>query len=66
MGRLRNSYFSLAFNDLHYLLRYDEDDEDSYNRFAVEAQQVVEKILKGIVERCDCGLPEYLSQKETQ
>ncbi len=53
MAKVKNSYFSLGFNDLQYLLRYDENDEDSYNRFAVEAQQVVEKILKGIVEKCE-------------
>lgn len=53
MGKVKNNYFSLAYNDLHYLLCYDEDDEYSYNKVAVEAQQVVEKILKGIVELCD-------------
>lgn len=53
MAKVKNSYFALGFNDLRYLLRYDEDDEESYNRFAVESQQVVEKILKGIVEKCE-------------
>ena len=53
MEKIKNSYFSLAFNDLRYLLRYDPDDEYSYNKVAVEAQQVVERTLKGIVEKCD-------------
>lgn len=53
MAKVKNSYFSLGFNDLQYLLRYDENDEESYNRFAVEAQQVVEKLLKGLVEKCE-------------
>mgnify|MGYP004684519513 CR=1 FL=1 len=53
MRRLENSYFSLAFNDLQYLAMYREDDENSYNRVTIEAQQVVEKILKGIVEECE-------------
>lgn len=39
MGKVKNNYFSLAYNDLHYLLRYDEEDEYSYNKVAVEAQQ---------------------------
>lgn len=50
MGKIKNNYFSIAYNDLHYLLRYDADDEYSYNRVAVETQQVVEKLLKGLVE----------------
>lgn len=53
MAKVRNSYFALGFNDLQYLLKYDENDEESYNRFAVESQQVVEKILKGIIEKCE-------------
>lgn len=53
MGKIENNYFSLGFNDLKYLLKYDEEDECSYNRVAVESQQVVEKILKGIIESCD-------------
>lgn len=53
MAKVKNSYFALGFNDLQYLLKYDENDEESYNRFAIDAQQVVEKILKGIVEKCE-------------
>ena len=53
MSNVKNNYFSLAYNDLHYLLKYDEDDSYSYNRFSVEAQQVVEKLLKGLIEICD-------------
>lgn len=53
MGKIKNSYFGLAFNDLRYLLRFDPDDEYSYNKVTTEAQQVVEKVLKGIIEKCD-------------
>lgn len=50
MGKIKNNYFSIAYNDLHYLLRYDPDDEYSYNRVAVATQQVAEKLLKGLIE----------------
>lgn len=53
MEGIKNSYFSLAFNDLRYLFKYDCDDELSYNRVAVESQQIVEKVLKGLIETCD-------------
>lgn len=52
MGTLKNSYFSIGFNDLRYLLAYDCNDTLSYNRVAAEAQQVLEKLLKGMVEMC--------------
>lgn len=53
MGTLKNNYFSIGFNDLRYLLAYDCNDTLSYNRVAAEAQQVLEKLLKGMVEMCD-------------
>ena len=53
MRRVKNNYFALGFNDLQYLSMYRDDDENSYNKVTVEAQQVVEKILKGIVEECE-------------
>lgn len=53
MGALKNNYFSIGFNDLRYLLAYDRNDILSYNRVASESQQVLEKILKGVVEMCD-------------
>ncbi len=53
MGSLENNYFSIGFNDFRYLLKYDKNDELSYNRVASESQQVIEKILKGLIENCD-------------
>lgn len=53
MAKIKNSYFSLAYNDLYYLRKYDEDDVYSYNRVSVESQQVVEKLLKGLIEVCE-------------
>lgn len=32
---------------------YDPDDELSFNRIAMETQQIVGKILKGAIEKCD-------------
>jgi len=52
LGALKNNYFSIGFNDLRYLLAYDRNDTLSYNRVASESQQVLEKILKGIIEMC--------------
>ena len=43
MGSLENNYFSIGFNDFRYLLKYDKNDELSYNRVASESQQVIKK-----------------------
>ena len=53
MEQIKNNYFSVGFNDLHYVLQYDPCDVNSYNRVAYESQQVVEKLFKGIIELCD-------------
>lgn len=46
-----NSYYDLAMNDRKWLLRSLQwEDDDLYNRQVVDCQQVVEKILKGLVE----------------
>ena len=45
--KIKNDYFSVGFNDLRYVLRYDPDDANSYNRVAYESQQVLEKNLQG-------------------
>ena len=42
-----NNYYDLALNDRKWLLRSLQwDENDIYNRQAVDCQQVVEKVLK--------------------
>lgn len=45
---VQNSYISIALNDLYYLS--DSCNGNYYNNYAVGAQQIVEKLLKGYVE----------------
>ena len=49
-----NNYYDLALNDRKWLLRSLQwDENDIYNRQAVDCQQVVEKVLKN----CGVGRP---------
>lgn len=49
-----NNYYDLALNDRKWLLRSLQwDEDDIYNRQAVDCQQVVEKVLKGLVETAE-------------
>lgn len=46
------NYYRIALNDLKYLeYNIGHDDEDIYNRNAIMCEQIVEKLLKHVVER---------------
>ena len=50
---LENNYISLALNDRKFLLQFLIDDENAFNRQAVDCEQVVEKLMKGVLENIE-------------
>ncbi|MEF9960588.1 MAG: HEPN domain-containing protein [Cellulosilyticaceae bacterium] len=53
------NYYRIALNDFKYLqYNIEREDEDIYNRNAILCEQVVEKLLKHIVER-SCFTEDY-------